>query len=309
MNANGGTNHRECPVCRTGYELSTLYFKNNIDPKRLSSHSFASRKTPEFMAHRLVQCPVCDLVYASQPPSNDELSRAYHVADYDSADEAADAAAAYMLAMRPVLQGIANKGRALEIGTGTGVLLDHLQRAGFLEVIGVEPSSAAIAAAPEYRKAWIRQGMFDEHDFEPQSFDLICCFMTLEHVRDPKAIADSVFRMLRPGGIFVTVTHNYRSLVNRLLGRRSPIIDIEHMQIFSDKSIHYLFDTTGLETVSVKTFTNTYTLGYWVRLSPLPEFAKTFAIQLLNFAGWGVCRLGVNVGNTITAGTKPALRN
>ena len=29
------------------------------------------------------RCPTCDLAYADQPPSEDEVAHAYHVADYD----------------------------------------------------------------------------------------------------------------------------------------------------------------------------------------------------------------------------------
>ena len=296
---------RSCPVCGTGHESAALFFENNIDPAKLSSFSFASRKSPEFMCHRLVQCPTCDLVYANQPPSEGELSHAYHAADYDSSEEANDAAVAYIQAMQSALRAIANKQSAFEIGTGTGVLLEHLSKAGFASLVGVEPSSAAIAAAPKHRQAWIREGMFYENDFEPASFDLVCCFMTMEHVRDPKVIANAAFRLLRPGGIFVTVTHNYRSLVNRLLGKRSPIIDIEHMQLFSDQSIRYLFDAVGFTQVEVKGFSNTYSIIYWARLSPLPGRIKEIALRLLNSLGRGKAKLSVNVGNSMTIGIKP----
>lgn len=297
---------RACPVCQTPHDRAKLFFENNIDSAKLSSFSFASRKTPEFMTHRLVQCPVCDLVYANQPPSEDELARAYHVADYDSAEEAGDAATAYMQAMQPTLLHLVPKHTALEIGTGTGVLLEQLNRAGFDEVMGVEPSVAAIAAAPEHRKAWIREGIFVEGDFKHGSLDLICCFMTMEHVRDPKVIADAALRILRPGGAFITITHNYRSLVNRVLGRRSPIIDIEHMQIFSDASIRHLFEGSGFGSVSVTAFANRYALGYWMRLSPLPKFIKLAFMRGFNWLGWSHWKLSINVGNTITVGYKPA---
>src|SRR5665647_1143686 len=255
---------RPCPVCHTGFEKAKLFIEKNIDPAKLSGFSFASRKEPEYMCHRLVQCTNCDLVYADQPPGENELAHAYHVADYDSSEEANDAAAAYILAIQPALGKLAQRQRALEIGTGTGIFLERLSREGFTELVGVEPSSAAIAAAPEYRRAWIREGMFEEKDFAPASFDLICCFMTMEHVRDPNIVASAALHLLRPGGAFVTVTHDYRSLVNRLLGRRSPIIDIEHMQLFSKRSARHLFESVGYADVTVRAFVNAYTLRYWI---------------------------------------------
>lgn len=298
--------YRSCPVCGAGPDAASHFLENNISAAKLSSFSFASRKVPEFMCHQLVRCDRCDLVYANQPPSEEELSLAYHAADYDSSDEANDAAAAYMQAMQSALENIASKVSALEIGTGTGVLLQHLSSAGFKTLVGVEPSEAAIAAAPAHRQPWIRHAMFHEADFEPTSFDLICCFMTMEHVRDPKVIAKSAFRLLRPGGAFVTVTHDHHSFVNRLLGKRSPIIDIEHMQLFSKKSIEQLFSTTGFEQIEVRAFANTYSLNYWLRISPVPKFVKAAVSWLLDLLGWRKTKLSVNVGNAMTVGIKPA---
>ena len=295
---------RTCPVCHTGSEKAKLFFEKNIDSAKLSGFSFASRKEPEYMCHRLMQCPNCDLVYADQPPGEDELAHAYHVADYDSSEEANDAAASYIRAIKPTLGALARRQSALEIGTGTGIFLECLSREGFTTLVGVEPSSAAIAAAPEYRRAWIREGMFDEKDFAPESFDLICCFMTMEHVRDPNIIAHSALRLLRPGGAFVTVTHDYRSPVNRLLGTRSPIIDIEHMQLFSDRSVRYLFESAGYVDVTVNAFVNTYSLRYWMRLAPLPRGVKSAVSGLMAFMGVDNVKLGVNVGNLIAAGFK-----
>lgn len=258
------------------------------------------------MCHRLVQCPTCDLVYADQPPGNDELAHAYHAADYDSSEEANDAAASYIRAIRPTLGTLARRQSALEIGAGTGIFLEHLSREGFTELVGVEPSHAAIAAAPVHRQSWIREGMFEENNFAPESFDLICCFMTMEHVRDPSILASAAFRLLRPGGAFVTVTHDYRSMVNRLMGKRSPIIDIEHLQLFSERSVRYLFESAGYANVTVNPFANTYSSRYWVRLAPLPRGIKTAVSGLIAALGLDNAKLGVNVGNLFTAGFKNA---
>ena len=297
---------RSCPVCGTSAAAAKLFLEENIDSARLSTFSFASRKQPEFMCHRLVQCRACDLVYVPQPPGQDELAAAYHSADYDSSEEGNDAAAAYLKAIGPVLDKLPRRGRALEIGTGTAVFLELLKDSGFDEVVGVEPSTAAIAAAPAHRRGWIREGIFDEADFEPASFDLICCFMTMEHVADPGQIAASAMRLLRPGGAFVTVTHDWRSAVNRLLGRRSPIIDIEHMQLFSERSIGTLFRRGGYRDVTVRKFANLYALRYWLRLTPLPHALKAGLAETLGRLGLADRKLAFNVGNSIAAGFRPS---
>jgi SAM-dependent methyltransferase len=271
----------------------------------LDQFSYASRKTPEYMNLNLVQCLKCDLVYADEPPSRDDLAHAYHVADYDSAEEADDAAATYIHAMQPLLDALPRRESALEIGSGTGALLEPLAQQGFTELVGVEPSAAAIAAAPRHRQSWIREGVFEEQDFAPESFDLICCFMTMEHVLDPKIISLAAFRLLRPGGTFITVTHDYRGRLNRLLGRRSPIIDIEHMQLFSDPSIRTLFEISGYRDVRVQRLINRYAFRYWWRLTPAPGPVKRAVAKGAEAVRLGGVKLGLNVGNSMTSGVKP----
>ena len=296
---------RHCPVCDAGPAQSRLFMAENIDAAKLSGFSFASRKEPEFMCHRLVSCTVCGLVYADQPPEEGRLAAAYHQAEYDSAVEAEDAARSYVQAIRPVLAALPRRESALEIGAGTGVFLESLQGEGFSQLVGVEPSTAAIAAAPPQRRAWLREGMFNESDFAPGSFDLICCFMTMEHVRDPAAVAGAAFRLLRAGGAFVIVTHDYRSAVNRLMGKKSPIIDIEHLQLFSTDSVQRLLSGCGFERISIRAFVNRYALRYWTRLLPLPSSAKSALTSLFSALGLADRKVGLNAGNQISAGFKP----
>ncbi|WP_254857335.1 class I SAM-dependent methyltransferase [Luteibacter sp. 22Crub2.1] len=292
---------RVCPVCGSPSASARRFLDERIDPSRLNEYSFASRKEPEFFNYRMVQCVTCDVVFVDRPPSQQALHQAYHVAEYDSSEEAEDAAAAYLRELEPILQRI-DLGAALEIGTGTGILLEGLATRGFSQVAGVEPSTAAIKAAPAHRRPWIREGIFQEDDYQPESFDLICCFMTLEHVKEPREIAESVHRLLKPGGAFVTVTHDYRSAVNRLLGRRSPIIDVEHMQLFSPQSIVELFQRSGYQQVVARPFANRYALSYWVRLMPLGATLKRVTSRLLASLGLASNKVSINVGNMVAVG-------
>ena len=264
---------------------------------------------PEFMSHAMVRCMGCDLVYVNCPPSQKELAENYHVADYDSAEEAEHAADSYIASIRPTLARLSGRlSDALEIGTGTAAFLARLKDHGVANVVGVEPSLAAIDAAPAERKAWIREGIFEEADFAPASFDLITCFMTLEHVQDPGKLVAAALRLLRPGGAFVSVTHDYRGWVNRALARRSPIVDIEHMQLFSARSSRALLATRGFEDVEAHAFANAYRPSYWMRLAPLPRKPKQVIIGLIRQTPLDALRLPFNVGNTMTVGFAPAAR-
>ena len=147
---------RKCPVCDSDSTNSRFFAEENIDQQKISGLSFASRKPPELMSHRLVCCKVCELVYAPNPPSVEELANAYHSADYDSSEEAIDAANSYLKASRLIIEKLPKLDCALEIGTGSGIFLEFLENAGFKRLVGVEPSKSAIDVASPGTRAWIQ---------------------------------------------------------------------------------------------------------------------------------------------------------
>jgi SAM-dependent methyltransferase len=296
---------RDCPVCGAAPDQATLFLEASYDPDRLTGASFASRKVPEFMSYRLLRCGCCATVYASAAPPAEALAASYSVADYDSSEAAELAADTYAAALAPVIAYLPRRGRALEIGTGTGALLERLLAAGFNDVVGIEPSGAAIAAAAPSVRGLIREGVFDEADFADGSFDLICCFQTLEHVSDPRALVHSCARLLRPGGALALVTHDYAGVLNRLLGRRSPIIDIEHLQLFCRASLERLLHDGGVPAREIRSLVNRYPMHYWLRLTPLPGGVKRTLVRLLNLVRLDRFPFGINVGNLLAIGCKP----
>ena len=256
------------------------------------------------MSHGKVRCLNCDLVYVKTPPDEIVLHEAYQSADYDTSEEALSAAETYISHMNEVVSKLNLNSKILEIGSGSGDFLYSLKKKGFTDLIGIEPSISAINSAHPEIKSHLQEGVFQVDDFQEMNYDLVCSFMTLEHVYDPREISESVNKILKKGGYFAIVVHDYRSLVNRVLGKKSPIIDIEHMQLFSKKSIESLFNKTNYEDIQIKDFYNHYSINYWIRLSPLPNLIKNIFIKLLNKFNLGNFKIKINVGNMIVSGRK-----
>jgi SAM-dependent methyltransferase len=296
---------RECPICGRS-SASREYYPARVDPSRLDEYAFSSRKVPEFMHYRLLQCEDCDLVYANPAPAPDTLSTEYEQAAYDSDVEATFAATTYAhyLAKR-VLPALGHRDGALDIGTGNGAFLRELLDQGFTNVGGVEPSSAPIAAASSAIRPLIRQGMFRAADFAPGSFSLVSCFQTIEHVHDPLGLARDMFKLLRPGGAAYFVSHNYRSLQAKVLRERSPILDIEHLQLFSVESMQRLLRAAGFERVVVFPIANRYPLQYWLRLFPLGARPKELLEGVLRSVQIDQLPIPLRAGNLATFGLKP----
>ena len=301
---NASLHNRSCPVCHSSKE-GPVFVDQNIKAEELTKFAFASRKIPEFFSHRLIRCPDCTVIYAPAVPSNQFLKEAYLEADFDSGDEAQCAAASYGKALERHIAKLRHRGSALEIGTGTGAFLPYLQKWGFSSVIGIEPSIAAIENAHPKIKPLIQMGIFEPKKFKPNSFSFICCFQTLEHVLEPKELVQSCLFLLEPGGMLALVTHDHSAWLNKLLGRRSPIVDIEHLQIFSPQNMELLLKTSGFEEIAIHSIQNSYRLQYWLRLTPIPRTLKNFCFRLAKWSHLGRIKLGVNVGNMLAVGRKP----
>ncbi|MGB7589458.1 MAG: class I SAM-dependent methyltransferase, partial [Solirubrobacterales bacterium] len=242
--------------------------------------------------------------YASPVPSPEALARAYDAAAFDSAEEARYAAATYAQELGDAIASLPERRGALDIGTGEGAFLAELLELGFADVGGVEPSRAPIEAADPAVAQLIEHGVFRPDIRQPGSLSLVTCFQTIEHVPDPAALVRDAAALLRPGGVLALVCHNRRAPVNRLLGMRSPIVDIEHMQLFSPRSVEELLHRAGLRDVTRHRIRNRYPLRYWARLLPLPERSQALLASGLERGGLGARPLSLGVGNMLAWGRR-----
>jgi SAM-dependent methyltransferase len=294
---------RACPVCGNTDGTRELY-PERLSAKRLDAMSYASRKEPDYMSLRMVVCPHCDLLYAPRIPPEEFLARAYAETGYDSGAEARAAAASYAEALSGMLDQLPDRASALEIGTGNGALLTHLQEFGFGELVGIEPSREAARGADRAVRDLIRVEGFDPSLWPAGHFTLVIANQTLEHVHDPFRLLGAARRLLRPGGALMIVSHNYRHWLMRLLGARSPIIDIEHLQVFSPASLAFSLRRAGFGEPRIRSFVNRYPLRYWVRLMPVPALLKRPMLAQLGreggvggVGGVGGWMLAASVGN------------
>ena len=129
--------------------------------------------------------------------------------------------------------------------------------------------------------------------------------MTLEHVPDPLALLQAAFVALAPGGLAAVVVHDHSAPLNRLLGSRSPIIDVEHLQLFSSRSIRTALSRSGFAVLATHRFANTYSLSYWVRLLPLPRAVKKVLLAVISATSLDRLPVRLPVGNLLAVGQKP----
>jgi SAM-dependent methyltransferase len=105
---------------------------------------------------------------------------------------------------------VAASKRVLDAGCGLGYGTEILSSAGAAEVIGIDLNAEAVEEARRRINGagTVQQGDVQGLEFGDQSFDLVVCFETIEHVEEaPSALAE-FHRVLRPGGVLLLSSPN-----------------------------------------------------------------------------------------------------
>ena len=139
---------------------------------------------------------------------------------------------------------------------------------------GVEPGVEAVKSADPAIRPQIVNDLFDADLFPPASFDAVCCFQILDHLLDPVSTLQDACTLLKPGGILLLLNHNIRSWFPRVLGRRCPMYDVEHIYLFDRRTVASLLRKTGFQVVETRNVANSYTLDYAFKMFPLPRPLK-----------------------------------
>jgi len=247
-----------CPACS---QLGQLKYKSNIESSRITSDSFSSRKTPELMHGDLYLCNNCQTLFTERVESS-WLLKAYSDAPLNATAESFAAAATYERLVKKELLSVPRT--VLDIGCGDGAFLSRMVDAGTMIAHGVEPSRAASEKSSDHRVK-IQATTLSELD-GCQIYDAVCLFQTIEHVTEPRELIDLMIARLSKSGSLFIVCHDRKSITNRLLGRRSPIFDIEHLQLFTQRGLRHLLESRGLRIITMKRFVNHYPLNYALRL-------------------------------------------
>jgi ubiquinone/menaquinone biosynthesis C-methylase UbiE len=168
--------------------------------------------------------------------SNDDLH-------FDAWSHTYDRSPAQVLFFGPIQRSVttalrdkAGAGRVLDIGAGTGRLLDRLGSAyPGLALFGLDRSGGMLASAHRVRPhLHLVRGAAEGIPFPDESFDVVTSTVSFHHWSDqPRALAE-VRRVLRPAGLFALADFSLddlprwgitRMVSNHLFERAVPLAD------------------------------------------------------------------------------------
>jgi SAM-dependent methyltransferase len=214
------------------------------------------------------QCRRCGHIYANPRPTEASIIRAYalpvaaysrffkcegfEVAAYQQTGHAWQKSNA-LAHLREIERLHPEKGRLLELGCSSGILLEAAQLSGW-DVAGIDPSALSSRGTETDRRLKIERTSLFDAPFVEKSFDFVFAASVIEHLTDPKRYLKKLASLLRPGGgILIAALPNVRSFtimlgIDRYIGNHPP----GHLQFFSRRTIRLLLESTGFESVRTR---------------------------------------------------------
>lgn len=211
---------------------------------------------------RVVECPVCGLVYKEHVPSESLLKTIYS-ADYvhytQTGDEDERSSEERISRM-----GSPQGRRHLDYGCGGGGLVRCALKRGW-ESYGADPFlPACLVKGPEqshFLKASAESGLI----VRLGAFDRISLWAVIEHLNHPLATLQGLERCLKPQGTILFNAPHADSLVARRKGSCwGMALLLEHSTFWTAKSIRYVAQKAGLKVVCIKKCGTPYPFGVCV---------------------------------------------
>ncbi|RYZ23617.1 MAG: class I SAM-dependent methyltransferase [Chitinophagaceae bacterium] len=239
--------YTHCPVCDS----------TDIHPLLKATDHTVSRN--EFT---IWQCAACSLRFTQDVPDAESIGPYYKSEEYISHTDTREGLVnrIYQQVRRHTLQQKVKlvtqvtgkqRGRALDVGCGTGAFLAALHDAGW-DVTGLEPDPDARKIATGRAGKAVRPAE-DLYELAPASFDAITLWHVLEHVHELQRYMQQLRALLAPGGKLIIAVPNYTSGDAEIYGPYWAAYDVpRHLYHFSPRSMKTLAERNGLRLVNQK---------------------------------------------------------
>ncbi|MFH1740529.1 MAG: class I SAM-dependent methyltransferase [bacterium] len=192
----------------------------------------------------VVVCLDCGMIYRSPPLERDLLARLHEELNLDlHSDEDLIDRVAWL---RKRLSRWGTHLRVLEVGSGTGKMLEILREAG-VEACGIEPNPEA-AESIRARGFQVYEGYVENVSLPERSYDGVIFMHLLEHLDDPRGFLFSVRRLLDEGGVAYLEVPN----ALRVPLPFSPFFPSFHRTEFIPQTLTNLLACCGFEPVDIE---------------------------------------------------------
>jgi len=242
----------DCPLC--GSKNITKKFKifRNND-------NVINKINIKFFETFLYECKFCKFNFSNPQINNELLSKYYKFLDseyYDYYQFETDIST--LNSTREILciiKRLKHSGDILEIGCGSGALLNYIEKSGEYKCVGLEPSPVASNYGINEFGLNIKKELVGEINPFKKKFNIILLIDVIEHLRQPLEVLKNLYFWLADDGIIIVSTGNVKSVNARTFRKFWGYFSSwEHISFFSKQSFYYLAKKTNYKILELKFF-------------------------------------------------------
>lgn len=235
----------EDPVCEScGASAKERVISTRDYETQISNHFDVSR------------CTNCGLVYTAPRPKFEDLLTHFYGNDYLCYESGlaqklrtAYQGRAFMKKFRGIMYP---GGRLLEVGCASGDLLAYVKEHSDWSLYACEPKRE-IAEIARKRGLDVQPHTLAEADYQDDFFDVVYMSHVIEHVPDVRVTMEKVFRILKPGGLFITEHPDFGGPTRPFFGRYWWGYHLpRHLTHFTRDSISLMLESVGFEVDAIR---------------------------------------------------------
>ncbi len=217
------------------------------------------------------RCDNCGMLYNPQYFNGSQLDDLYrnmapNMAEAVDPDVLRQTQQGYVDFVARELQG---EGGYLEIGADIGTFATACSKeSSFSRYWFIEPNRAVwgtLRQAFPNPSTSIEGTLSAIEQIPDRSLKLAVAIHVLDHIVEPLETLRVISRKLARGGVFLSVTHDERSMLARALGEKWPAYCLQHPHLFNSKTIAHMFKQAQYGRVDVRKTSNVFPAGFLVR--------------------------------------------
>lgn len=177
--------------------------------------------------------------------------------------------------------------KVLDVGCGTGRLVNHLNKHGF-EAIGCDNSPNAVRIAQKLNnKLTIQLASAVKLPFKKNSFDLVTAISLIEHLTQNEGgkFLEEARRVLKPKGYIFLVTPNFATPLRIIHGSKwFGYCDPTHLTFYTPASLKKILTLLGFKNAQTQFQIDWHKSLNWEfpnKIASLPLFIKKLIVYLL----------------------------
>jgi 2-polyprenyl-3-methyl-5-hydroxy-6-metoxy-1,4-benzoquinol methylase len=226
-----------------------------------------------------VKCNECGLIYMNPQVVPEDIGRLYpadYAPHYSGNQKGRFGLLSvlwnYLMTMakikKVVYNTLNNQSKVLDVGCGSGAILNGIKKRTGCQVYGVDISENAVQSAKKLFGIDVFKGDIKEVSWPGNSFDVITAWQYLEHVNDPNQNVEKMSQLLKNNGWLILGVPNFDSFNARhFKDKWYPLDCPRHLCIWTPETMTMLLQKYGLTVTDI-----VYDITPWGLIGSLQYF-------------------------------------